>query len=62
MNDVTTVLEIIKKQFSGIQDLGNGLFRCERSYLGKVFATVYFDLSDDVVKRANNLHDFQEDL
>ena len=62
MNDVTTVLEIIKKQFSSIQDLGKGLFRCERSYSGKVFATVYFDISDDVVKRANNLHDFQEGL
>ena len=60
MNDVTTVLEIIKKQFSSIQDLGNGLFRCERSYSGKVFATFYFDISDDVVERANNLHDFQE--
>lgn len=62
MNDSTTVLEIIKKQFSSIQDLGDRLFRCERSYSGKVFATVYFDISDDVVERANNLHDFQEGL
>ncbi len=62
MSDIAKVLEIIKEQFSNIQDLGDGLFRCERSYREKVFAILYFDISDNVVERANNLHDFQEEF
>ena len=62
MSDIAQVLEIIKEQFSNIQDLGDGLFRCERSYREKVFAILYFDISDNVVERANNLHDFQEEF
>lgn len=62
MNTTATVFEIINEKFPNIQDLGDGCFRGQRLYKGKAFATVYFDISDNIVKRANNLLNFQEKL
>lgn len=62
MSTTATVFEIINEKFSNIQDLGDGCFQGQRLYKGKVFAIVYFDISDNVVKRADNLLNFQEKL
>jgi exonuclease SbcC len=62
MSDTDTVRRTITEKLTGVQDLGNGILRGERTYQGKTFATAYIDLSDHVVERADDLADFQERL
>jgi exonuclease SbcC len=62
MIDIATVRRTIAEKLAGMQDLGNGILRGERTYQGKTFATAYIDLSDCVVERANDLAGFQERL
>lgn len=62
MVDIATVRRTITEKLAGVQDLGNGILRGERTYQGKSFATAYIDLSDHVVERADDLAGFQERL
>lgn len=43
-----------------VEDIGESVIRGERVYGGKCFATVYVDLADNVVGRAEGLLEFQE--
>ena len=62
MANADTVRRTISEKLAGVEDLGNGILRGERRYGGKVFATAYIDLSDDVVERSRDIEDFQERL
>src|SRR5471030_2250844 len=62
MVDSASLRRTITEKLSRVQDLGNGIFRGERIYQGKTFATAYIDLSDSVIQRAANLAKFQEGL
>lgn len=62
MVDSASLRHTITEKLSRVQDLGDGIFRGERIYQGKTFATAYIDLSDSVIQRAANLAKFQEGL
>lgn len=62
MVDSASLRRTITEKLSRVQDLGDGIFRGERIYQGKTFATAYIDLSDSVIQRAANLAKFQEGL
>lgn len=62
MIDPVTLRRSITEKLTRVQDLGNEIFRGERIYQGKTFATAYIDLSDNVIQRAANLTNFQEGL
>ncbi len=62
MIDSAALRRTITEKLTRVQDLGNDIFRGERVYQGKTFATAYIDLSDNVIQRAANLLNFQEGL
>lgn len=43
-----------------VDDVDDAVVRAKRLYQGKCYAIAYFDLADDIVKRADNIHEFQE--
>ncbi|PZW98148.1 chromosome segregation protein [Pseudomonas sp. 478] len=62
MIDSAALRRTITEKLTRVQDLGNNIFRGERIYQGKTFATAYIDLSDNIIQRAANLAKFQEGL
>src|SRR5436189_216239 len=62
MADLHPLLDIFSRRFDRIEDLGGNIVRGERHFEGKPFVVAYMDLSDTIVKRAESLTQFQEEL
>jgi len=54
--------EKVSALLNGLQDIEDGVVRGEQLFDGKCYAVAYVDLADDVVGRADNLNDFQEQI
>jgi len=50
------------RHFDRLKDMGGGILRGEQSYNGKPYAIAYFDISDEIIERSENLSRFQERL
>jgi DNA repair protein SbcC/Rad50 len=62
MTDTVSLIQSISGTLSNIESLGDGIYKGQRVFNGRVFATAYLDLSDHVIDRAKNLSEFQEKL
>lgn len=62
MTSIKIVRETLGRHFQRFVELGNGVFRGERQHNGRPYAVAYVDLSDNVIERARDLHNYQERL
>ena len=62
MANVEAIRERVLNKLAHVVDLGNGVVRGDREFNDRKFATAYVDLSDDIIRRSQNLSAFQEDL
>jgi chromosome segregation protein len=60
MAELLSVRERVVALLGEVSDVEDAVVRAERRYEGKSYAVAYVDLADDVVGRAQYLHEFQE--
>ena len=62
MTLVEDIRSVISRRLEHVTELGSGVLRAERRHEGQAYAVAYFDLSDQIVQRSDDLTSFQEDL
>lgn len=60
MEQLQSARQKVVELLGNVDDVEEAVVRAERMYEGKCYAVAYFDLADNVVGRAGELHDFQE--
>jgi len=60
MEELQSTRQKVIELLGNVDDVDDAVVRGERRHAGKSYAVAYVDLSDNVVGRANELHDFQE--
>ena len=60
MEQLQSARQKVVELLGNVDDVAEAVVRAERMYEGKCYAVAYFDLADNVVGRAGELHDFQE--
>lgn len=60
MEQLQSARQKVVELLGNVDDVAEAVVRAERMYEGKCYAVAYFDLADNVVGRADELHDFQE--
>lgn len=60
MQVLETARQKVAQLLGVLEDVEEAVVRGERQHNGKCFAVAYVDLADDVVGRAQDLHEFQE--
>jgi DNA repair protein SbcC/Rad50 len=62
MTTVEDIRNVISRRLEHVTELGSGVLRAERRHEGRPYAVAYFDLSDEIVQRSDDLTSFQEHL
>ena len=62
MRTVEDIRSVITSRLENVTEVGDGVLRAERRHEGQPYAVAYFDLSDAIVQRSDDLTSFQEHL
>ena len=62
MRTVEDIREVISSRLENVTEVSEGVLRAERRHDGRPYAVAYFDLSDAIVQRSDDLTSFQERL
>ncbi len=62
MTTVEDLRSVISRRLEHVTELGGGVLRAERRHEGRPYAVAYFDLSDAIVQRSDDLTSFQEGI
>lgn len=62
MRTVEDIRKVITNRLENVTEVSSGVLRAERRHEGRAYAVAYFDLSDAIVQRSDDLTSFQEHL
>lgn len=62
MRTIEEIREVIANRLQNVTEVSTGVLRAERRHEGRPYAVAYFDLSDAIVQRSDDLTSFQEHL